>query len=428
MSVELGTLPNGLRVVSHRMDHLESVTVGLWVGAGSRFEGAREHGLAHLLEHMAFKGTRRRSARDIAEEIESVGGDLNAVTSPEATAYFARVLKPDLPLGLDLLSDIVINPTFDGAELVREKDVIIQEILATNDNPDDVIYDLVHENAFPNQALGRSILGTAESVSALGAEDLLGFRDRRYSARRMVLAAAGALDHADLLKLAGEHFGAVGGFAVADPPPALYRSGLCASPIRFEQGHVVVAYRGPAYSDGDYYAGQMLATILGGGMSSRLFQEAREARGLCYSIYAFCWGLSDTGLFGVHAATAPERYDELLEVVAGEIRRLAEEPVRREELERARAQLKAGLLMSLESTGARAEQLALQTLAFGAPLPIGEVIAKVDAVTMEAVQWAAGKVFDASAPTLACVGPSGLAVDGKGWARKLGLAPGLAAE
>ena len=428
MTIELSTLENGLRVVSQRMEHIETVSLGLWVGAGSRFEEEREHGMAHLLEHLAFKGTKRRSARQIAEEIESVGGEINAATSLETTAYFARMLRPELPLGVELLSDILINPTFDGAELDREKNVIIQEIAASRDNPDDVIYDLVQEFAFPNQALGRPILGTEESVRAILADDLRAFRNQHYGADGMVFAAAGPLDHGELVRMAGDHFGDIGRRMEASHQQPVYRSGVCCSPLRFEQSHLLIAYQGPSYSSPDYYPVQVLAMILGGGMSSRLFQEVREVRGLCYSIYAFCWGISDTGLLGIHAASAAEQVDELLDVVAGEIARCCEQPPAATELKRAKAQFKANLLMSLESSGAQAAQLARQTLAFGAPLEISEIIAKIDAVSGDAVQSTAKKVFDGTKPTIASVGPQDLRVADQAWVRRLSPAADLAAE
>ena len=428
MSFEISTLENGVRVVTQRLAHLETVAVGIWVGAGSRFESDSEHGIAHFLEHMAFKGTKRRSAKDIAEEIESVGGDINAATSLESTAYFSRLLMQELPLGLELLSDILINPTFESLELEREKNVIIQEIAASKDNPDDVIYDLVQEHAFPGQALGRPILGTVESIKALGAEDLRTFRDRCYSADAMVLAAAGGLEHANVVSMAEEHLGAVRRADKTPPHEARFASGFKQSPLRFEQGHLLVAYEGPAYGAEDYFSTQVLVMILGGGMSSRLFQEARERRGLCYSIYAFCWGVSDTGLFGVHAASTPDQIDELLQVVSGELEQMVEKAPSQSEVDRAKAQFKAGLVMSLESSSARVDQLARQTLAFGAPLAMTEIIGMIDAVTPETVQSAAKKVFDGQVPVLASLGPRDLSIDGKVWARSLGLAPDLAAE
>ena len=428
MDVSSTTLENGLRVVTHSMPHLETVSIGVWVGTGSRCESEEQHGIAHFLEHMAFKGTQSRSAKEIAEHIESVGGDLNAATSLETTAFYARVLKENLSLGLELLSDILINPTFEPAELERERHVIIQEISATQDSPDEVVYDLAQEYAFPSQALGRPIIGTIESVHAIDADDLRAFRASRYSADGMVLAAAGCLHHDDVVACAADQFGGIARFDRKAPQKAAYRGGICRAPQTFEQSHMVVVFEGPSYKGDDFYTVQILSTILGGGMSSRLFQEAREVRGLCYSIYAFCWAISDTGLIGAHVATAPDQLEELLDVMTGEMRRMAEEASCREEIARAKAQLKAGLLMSLESSGARAEQLARQTLAFGAPLAIDEVIAKIDAVSGDAVQFLAKKVFDGCSPTLASTGPANLSVDGSALQRKFDPCSATAAK
>ena len=303
MSIETTALANGLRVVSHAMPHLETVSLGVWVGVGARCESGAQHGISHLLEHMALKGTARRSAREIAEEIETVGGDLNAATSLETTAYYARVLKADIPLAVDIIADIVRDPKFDAGELAREQDVIMQEIAAAEDSPDDVAYDLAQAAAFPDQPVGRPILGTCESVRSFTPDDLTAYMKSHYAPGSMVLAAAGAVDHAQLVQLAEARFGEM---EVREPhitDPAQYAGGFARSSRPFEQSHIVVSFQGPSYCNEAIYTGQILSSMLGGGMSSRLFQEAREARGLCYSIYSFCWGLSDTGLFGIHAAT-----------------------------------------------------------------------------------------------------------------------------
>ncbi len=407
MSMQFSTLANGLRVVTQRMDHLESVSLGVWIGAGARREQPREHGLSHLLEHMAFKGTDRRSARDIAEEIESVGGDLNAATSTETTAYYARVLKDDLALALDILSDILIHARFDPEEHAREQGVILQEIAAALDSPDDIVHDLAQEAAYPNQALGRTILGTAESVSALTPDDLRAYLAEHYRPDVMVVSAAGAVDHDDIARRAETLFGALAPEPAPALEPARYVGGVRHSDKAFEQSHVVVSYLGPSYREAAFYDAKVLSAILGDGMSSRLFQEARERRGLCYSIYSYCWGLSDTGLVGVHAATGHELVEELLQVVAHELRRVIDEPVSDTELARAKAQLKAGLLMSLESSSARAEQMARQVLAFGRPLTVEELTAKVEAVSIDSVREVARRMFAGPPVSFATVGPLG---------------------
>jgi predicted Zn-dependent peptidase len=405
MSIETTVLANGLRVISCAMPHLETASLGVWVGAGARSESTAQHGISHLLEHMAFKGTARRSARDIAEEIESVGGDLNAATSLETTAYYARVLKADIPLGVDIIADIVRDPKFDAGELAREQDVILQEIAAAGDSPDDVAYDLVQEEAFPGQPVGRPILGTPDSVCSFTPDDLTAYMKSHYTPGSMVLAAAGAVDHAQLVGLAESAFGDMQECEAHVPENAYYAGGFARSSRSFEQSHIVVSFQGPSYRNDDMYTGQILSSMLGGGMSSRLFQEAREARGLCYSIYSYCWGLSDTGLFGIHAATGSEQMLELTEVIFSEVEKLASEAVSDEELARAKAQMKSGLLMSLESSSSRVEQVARQTLAFGAPRDIDELVEKVEAVSKEAVRTLAGEIILSTKPSVSAVGP-----------------------
>lgn len=428
MSVQISRLANGIRVVSHAMPYLETVSLGVWIGAGARSERADQQGIAHLLEHMAFKGTATRSARQIAEEIESVGGDLNAATSLETTAYYARVLKADLPLAIGLLGDILQNPRFDAIELEREKDVVLQEISATQDSPDDLIYDLAQELAFPAQALGRPIMGTVESVSRFGADDLHTFRNAHYAGESMVLAAAGAVDHQELVKQATQEFGALPGQGSAQPDPARYCGGLRHATQKFEQSHLLMAFEGPSYRSDEYYAAQILSTIMGGGMSSRLFQEARERRGLCYSIYSFCWGVSDTGLFGVHAATGPEQVPELLDVIEAALHDAGEAEASHDEIGRAKAQLKASLSMSLESSGARADQLARQTLAFGKPLEVADIIAKVDEVTADGVLSMAERLFGRTPICLSSIGPTERLEKLDEVTAKFGSPPAFAAE
>lgn len=406
MSVTVTELANGMRVVTHEMPHLETASLGVWVGVGARFEGAGEHGISHLLEHMAFKGTARRSAREIVEEIESVGGDVNAATSLEVTAYYARVLKGDVALAVDLLADILQNPKFEPPELARETDVILQEIAASKDCPDDMAYDLVQEAAFPEQALGRTILGTADSVRGFAAADLRHYLGTHYRPGSMVLAGAGAVDHDSLVKLAEASFAAGEKAPAEKPVSARYQGGIRFGDNAFEQTHVVLAFEGPSYRDDAFYSSQILSSILGGGMSSRLFQKIREQRGLCYSIYSYCWGLMDTGLFGVHAATSEEQVSELLELVKRELAEAADRLPEEAEIIRAKAQLKAGLLMSLESSGTRAEQLARQLLVFGRPLGIDELTEKVEAVSRETVRAQAERLFGAADASMALVGPA----------------------
>lgn len=404
MTVRISTLPNGLRVVSEAMPQVKTVSVGIWVDAGARDETPEINGVAHMLEHMAFKGTERRSALAIAEEIEAVGGHLNAFTSREQTAYYARVMAEDTGLALDVLSDILQHSVFDAAELEREREVIIQEIGQAEDTPDDIIFDHLQETAFPAQALGRPILGSVERVNAMGRADLQGFLDRYYHAPNMVLVAAGAVDHDRLVEDAGRLLGGLKQSPRARQQNAEYAGGDRRVERDFEQAHVALALPGLAYDDPDYYAMHVYATVLGGGMSSRLFQEVREKRGLAYSVYAFPSSYHDGGLLTIYAGTGGEKLGELMPVLAGELGKLTD-AVDADELQRARAQLKVGLVSSLESSGARIEQLGRQMLLFGRPLDIDEMLTAVDRVDDVAVKRVADRVMRTAPPALAALGP-----------------------
>lgn len=404
MTVRVSSLESGLRIVTHEMDHLQSAALGVWVGAGSRSERENEHGLSHLLEHMAFKGTATRSAAQIAEEIEAVGGEVNAATSVETTSYYARVLKDDVPLALDILSDILENSVFDPEELAREQHVILQEIGAALDTPDDRVYDLFAENAYPAQPIGRNILGTADTVKATASPMLDAYLDRHYRGPAMVIAAAGKVDHDQLVGMAAERFGALPRDAGPVPVSAIYKGGDVREERDLMETQILLGFEGVQYSSEDFYTAQIMASIIGGGMSSRLFQEVREKRGLCYSIYAFHWSFADTGLFGVHVATGPEDANELMSVVTDELERAAAD-IDESEMKRARAQLRAGLLMTLESPAARAGQLARQLLLFGRVIPADELIERIASIRAADVRNLAGRIFGGSAPTLAAVGP-----------------------
>ncbi len=404
MSVEIARLPSGLTVVTDAMPHLETASLGVWVGAGSRDEATDEHGISHLLEHMAFKGTTRRTARQIAEEIEAVGGDLNAATSVETTAYYARVLKADVPLALDVLSDILSNPSFDPEELAREQNVIVQEIGATEDTPDDIVFEHLQATAFPNQPVGRSILGTRETVCAFNPGRLRAYLSRNYRAPDMVVAATGAVDHQRVLAEVERRFAAFAGPEAPRPEPARFRGGAHIETRALEQAHIALALEGVAQRDDTLFSLQVFSNILGGGMSSRLFQEVREARGLCYSIYSFHMPYSDTGFFGLYAGTDAADVPELMRVVTDQIASAAE-TINDVELARSKAQMKAGLLMALESSSARAEQLARQIIAYGRPIPLTEIVAKIDAVTVESARAAGRALIARGRPAISALGP-----------------------
>ena len=409
MSVEISRLSSGLSVVTDRMPHLETASLGIWVGSGSRNENPDEHGISHLLEHMAFKGTKRRTARQIAETIEAVGGDLNAATSVESTGYFARVLKADVPLALDVLSDILSDPTFDPDELKREQNVIVQEIGATEDAPDDLVFDRLQETAFPKQPVGRSILGTPETVRSFNATRLRAYLSRNYRGPNMVVAAAGAVDHTAIVADVEKKFASFAGPAAPVAEPAHFRGGTRVETRDLEQVHIAMALQGVPVRDEQLYSLQVFTSVLGGGMSSRLFQEVREIRGLCYAIQAFHMPYSDTGLFGLYAGTDEADAPELMRVVIDQIGN-ATETLNETEVSRAKAQMKAGLLMALESSEARVGQLARQMLAYGRPIPLEEIVAKVDAVTVETARAAGRALITRAKPAIAALGPgNGLA-------------------
>jgi predicted Zn-dependent peptidase len=391
MSVQLTTLKSGINVVTDTMPHLETASLGVWVAAGSRDERHDEHGISHFLEHMAFKGTRRRTARQISEEIESVGGDLNAATGAESTAYYARVLKQDVPLALDVLSDILSEPAFDPSEVQREQNVIVQEIGAVADTPDDLIFEHLNEIAFPDQPLGRSILGTAKTVRSFTDGSLRKYLARNYRAPDIVIAAAGAVDHEAVLAEVEKRFASFNGPASPMSEPAKFGGGSRIEKRELEQVHIALAMSGLAVTDPALYSLQVFTSILGGGMSSRLFQEAREKRGLCYSIYSFHMPYTDVGMFGLYAGTDASDTSELMRVVVDEIASTAE-TLTEPEVARVKAQMKVGLLMALESSGARVEQVARQMLTRGRPIPIEELVEKVDAVTVESAR-AAGRAL-----------------------------------
>jgi len=394
MSVAVTTLKSGIRVVTDTMPHLETASLGVWVNSGSRDERPNEHGISHLLEHMAFKGTRRRTARQIAEEIEAVGGDLNAATGAETTAYYARVLKADVPLALDVLADILSEPTFDREELVREQNVIIQEIGAVADTPDDLVFEHLQAVAFPDQPLGRSILGTAKTVRSFDSAKLREYLGRNYRAPNIVVGAAGAVEHQVVVAETEKRFAAFNGAAAPTPEPARFGGGTYVEERELEQVHIALALAGVSATDPSLYSLQAFTNILGGGMSSRLFQEAREKRGLCYSIHSFHASYSDVGMFGLYAGTDAADTAELMRLIVDEIANTAE-TVSEPELARAKAQMKVGLLMALESSGDRIGQLVRQLMIWDRPIPLDELVAKVEAVTVESTR-AAGRALIAS--------------------------------
>ena len=416
MTIKVTTLPSGLRIVTHAMREIETVSLGIWIGAGARNETQNEHGISHLLEHMAFKGTKRRSALAIAEEMESAGGDVNAATSVEYTSYQARLLAQDSGLALDILADILTQSTFEPDELEKEKSVIIQEIGEALDTPDDLIFDLFNDAAYPDQPIGRPILGTPQTVSSFDADALRHYLARNYAKPSAVIAAAGALEHERIVDESAQRFDSLPDLYDA-PPSATYRGGDVTMKRKLEQTHVVIGFESASYNDPVTYAAHVFSNVVGGGMSSRLFQEVREKRGLAYTIYSFQWGYADSGLFGFYAAASHKDVPELVSVAVDCIAAAAND-LTESEMQRAKAQAKVSLLTALESPAARADQIARQLLAFNRLVSREEMIERIDALTLEEVREA-GRAALRTAPTVAVVGDIKKAPNAQMIARRL---------
>ncbi|MBE0412907.1 pitrilysin family protein [Yoonia sp.] len=412
MTIELHRLSNGFRIVTEHMPGLQSASIGIWVEAGGRHERLEENGIAHFLEHMAFKGTKTRSALQIAEAIEDVGGYINAYTSREMTAYYARVLEDDVALGLEVIADILLNPVFDPAEIEVERGVILQEIGQALDTPDDIIFDWLQEVAYPDQALGRTILGPSERVSAFDRNDLAGFVRQHYGPNQMILSAAGAVDHDTIVRQAEALFGHLP--AVTRPAsllqPASFRGGERRELKNLEQVHFALALEGPHYRDPLIYTAQIYAAAMGGGMSSRLFQEIREKRGLCYTIFAQAGAYEDTGMTTIYAGTSAEQIAELAHITIDEMKRAADD-MTDAEVARARAQMKAGLLMGLECPSNRAERLSRLLSIWGRIPDLAETVDRIDAVTTQDVTTFAGQMAGDAGAALALYGPAETAPD-----------------
>ena len=404
MTVELTTLSNGFRIVSEYMPSLQSASLGVWISAGGRHERNDQNGIAHFLEHMAFKGTKRRSALQIAEAIEDVGGFINAYTSRETTAYYVRVLQKDVPMAFDVISDIVLNSTFDPREVDIERGVILQEIGQSLDTPDDIIFDWLQEVSYPDQPFGRTILGPAERVENFNRDNLTEFVAQNYVPDQMILAAAGAVDHAELVRMAEKTFGHLPAGKGLVAQPALYKGGEHRVVKDLEQAHFTLSLETNGYMNDDIYTGQVYAVALGGGMSSRLFQEAREKRGLCYTIYAQAGAYSDTGSLTIYSGTSGDDVAGLSELCIDELKRSADD-MTGAELDRARNQMKAGLLMGLESPASRCERLARMVGIWGRVPDLEEVVGKIDAVTVQSVMDYAQRLCEKSAPSMALYGP-----------------------
>ena len=392
--MQLTTLANGLRVATREMPGVETAAVGLYADTGSRYEPAPVNGLAHLFEHMVFKGAGGRSAREISEAIEDVGGDLNACTDRDGTSFTASVLAEHLALGVELVADLVQRPHLTAADLEREKDVVLQELGEARDTPNDIIFDDLWSVAFADQPLGRPVLGDEESIEAISVTDLHDWRVGQYRAESLFLVAAGKVDHAQVVALAEQHFADLTPGAIAEPEPASFTGGARVGRAKAEQAHLALAAPAPAVLAPDYFAARFFCDIVGGGASSRLFQQVREERGLAYSVYAQMAPYSDVSLFTVYAATARRESAAAAQLIDDVLNDAAATATPRE-LERVRTQGRAGLLMSIESPWGQASYLARQLSLFGRLVEPAEVIAELQAVTLDQVRAAGAAILAA---------------------------------
>jgi predicted Zn-dependent peptidase len=404
MSPRIHTLPNGVRVVCDPLPGFETLALSVVAGRGSRIETPAQSGWAHLLEHMVFKGAGGRSARDIVEVVEASGGSINAATGHERTSFQTRALKGGLDLVMKVTADLVLRPDLDAKELKREKGVIAQEIAEARDAPDDQVFELAQAAAFPDQPLGRPILGEVKTVRAADPAALSAFRSRLYAPDRIVISAAGAVDEQELIALASACFGDAEGQGGEPPEPAAFIGGEAGESRRLEQAHLVLMLPAPGAMDVDYFTLRLFVEALGGGMASRLFQEAREKRGLAYAVDAYADTYSDVGALGVYAGCAAKDTAELAEVCAAEIRALAAR-IEPHELSRAKAQLKAHVFMGRESLTARAEQAAGQVLLYGRLFTPQDIAREIDAVTAEDMARLGGRLLDPRRSANAVLGP-----------------------
>lgn len=403
MQPEVSVLKNGLRVASFYYPQFETVSLGVWVNTGSAYEPASLNGISHFVEHMVFKGTKSRSAIQISEDIENVGGSTNAYTSREFTAFYAKMLKNDAELAMDVLAEMMTTPSFLEDELVKEREVVVQEIKQTADDPSDIVFDYMQAQAFAGQAMGRPILGTPELVRSYGAKELRGYMQTNYSAENMVVCAVGNIKHTDFVKMVESRMGDVPMHKNFVADKQIYQGGYFAEKRDNEQAQIILGFNGFKYADEHYYSSMLMTAVLGGGMSSRLFKEIREKRGLVYSVYCFPNYYTGSGFTGISAATDKEQINEMMPVMIDEIKKMTNEKVSEVELARAKAQMKAGMLMSLENSSAVAEKMARQQLLFNRYIPVDEMVGYIDAVSAEDVLKAAQIVF-ASKPTYALVG------------------------
>ena len=381
--MKINKLPNNLRYAVDYMPDVESVSIAVFVGSGSRNEDFSNNGISHFLDHMAFKGTKTRTAKQIAEEFDNIGGRINAYTSREKTVYYVKVLKEHAEFAVEFLSDILQNSVFDQEEMNKERGVILQEIAMTNDTPDDIIFDYFQETAFPNQAIGRSILGPEENIKKFDRLHLVDYVNNKYHNSNICITAAGNLTEEDFSKYVKKYFTNLNNGKISDIEKSSYQGGdFRKEKNELEQVNLVLGFKSNSYLDDKYYTGQILSSILGGGMSSRLFQEVREKRGLAYSIYAFNMAYADDGIFGIYAGTTPEQANELIKVTSEEIFK-AGQKIADFELQRAKNQVKSSLIMSLENTDSRCQRLGNNILNYNKIISHQDVISKINKINLD---------------------------------------------
>lgn len=419
MSARLHTLSNGVRVVCDPVDGLRTLAVSVVSRGGARWEDEARSGWSHLLEHLVFKGAGEMDARQIVERIEADGGSINAGTGYERTSFQIRALEGRLPTALQVVSDILFRPTLSDAEIEREKDVVAQEIAEAFDTPDDHVFEMAQSAAFRGQPLGRPILGSVESIATAERESIEAWRRTLYAPARTVVSVSGAVDEAELLALAETWFGAEASETADEPAAARFVGGEAALTRRIEQANLVFQIPAPSATDPDHPAMRLFTEILGGGMASRLFQEAREKRGLAYAVDAYAEAYEDVGLLGVYAGATPGKSVELAQVAARELRDLCDRGPTDAELSRAKAQVLAGVFMGEESMVNRAERNAAHTLLFGAPIPPAVAAARIEAVTTDDLKALGRRLLAPGLAASAVLGPKAGAGAGRAFAEAL---------
>jgi len=400
---QIHKLSNQLRIAVDEMKEVETVSIGVFVNTGSRNENLKINGISHFLEHMAFKGTKKRSAKQIAEEFEGIGGYINAYTSKEKTVYYTKVLKQHAEFAVEFLSDILQNSTFDNKELEKERGVILQEIAMTNDSPDDIIFDYFQSTAYGNQSLGQSILGSPENIKKFSRKNFIDYISDQYNYRDIAIVGSGSIKEDNLLKWSEKYFNNLGKNKIKPLEVSKYKGGVLLKEKKLEQVNLIIGFDGLSYNHQDYYKIQVLAMILGGGMSSRLFQEIRENQGLAYSIYAFNYSFQDSGLFGIYAGTTPDKSNQLINSVKEQINKICKK-IDKAELDRVKTQFQAGLLMSKESTSSRMQKLGSDIISHNKIISDKEIIDKIKRITEKEISQLASKIFINTKTTFSAIG------------------------